>query len=285
MTDIAVVAAIIPTILFSLAIVFEKKISSIAGHYTTSLFVVGVGIIPILLFYLYSNGPMDQNSILFSIASGVFFTLGMLLYYRALETEQIANTGATGLVQPAILVIFSILVLGESLKLSQAIGGIIIALGVFLVVTNQKFKINKNLVPALLANISWALYWVFASYAILESNQVGGPLLISRITGMAVALIAYKLLLKKPLLSKEAKPKLNYLIALGVLAGVLDGVGNAVFGYIVNLDLLSLASIFTTILPLLVAGFGYLIYKERLTKFQGIGIGVAIIGSLIIALF
>lgn len=285
MADLTLLAAILPVFLFGFSIVIEKKVASIFGNYFTGVVIISAGLIPIFLAYLYFNAPLSQISMIESIISGVLLALGFLLYYRALETEQVSNTGATGLAQPAIIVLFSILVLGEALTLPQAIGGVIIISGVFLVVTNNELKINRKLLPAILANISWAGYWIFATYAILGSNQVGFPLLISRITAVILALAAYLLLSKKTLKQRSKVVDFRPIIAIGILGGILDGLGNTSFAYVVKLNLLYLASLFNAGVPLLIAGLGYFFYKDKLTKLQLLGIGVAIIGGLILATF
>jgi len=284
MVDLTTIAAILPAIIWAVTVTMEKKLSVLTGSIKTSILLAGFGIIPILIIFAYSHSAITSYVVILSIISGIFFTVGTLLYYKSLETEQQSNSSGTGLAQPAILIAFSILVLKESLSVLQALGGIIIVAGVFLIITNRKMEINKKLIPALLANVSWAGYWIFASYAILASNQIGAPLLISRVTGFLLAIAVFGIFLNKQKTSKAKPSHLNYVLLLGLFAGVFDAVGNLIFAYVVNLNLLSIASIFTAAMPLFITALGYLIYKERLTKEQGIGMAIAVAGALIIAM-
>ncbi|MDE1828122.1 MAG: DMT family transporter [Candidatus Micrarchaeota archaeon] len=283
MVGLATIAAILPAIIWAFTVTMEKRLSSIAGTFRTSLLLTGFGILPILALFFYSYSATSSYVAILSIISGIFFALGALLYYKSLETEQMSNSSATGLAQPAILIAFSILVLNESISVLQAIGGLIIVAGVFLIITNKKMEVNRRLIPALLANVSWAGYWIFASYAILASNQVGTPLLISRATGFIIVIIFSGLLLAKSSFRPSKNSSLKYVIILGLFAGVFDAVGNVIFGYVVNLNLLSIASIFTAAMPLFITALGYLIYGERMTREQWVGMAVAIAGALIIA--
>ncbi len=272
--------AAIPTLIWSASTAIEKGISVRFGTALTSLMIVGLGIIPMLIYYLIHPIQISFYYSILSALSGLFFACGALLYYKTLETEQVSNTVASGFVQPALILAFSILILHETVSIFQAISGVIIVSGVLLVITTKNLKVNVKILPAVLANASWGIYWIIASTAILGANTIGMTLLISRTSTFAVLLIAFFLFLR----TKSAGKIGNKLIMLVVIAGILDGFGNLFFGFLVSQNLVAVAAIFNTAQPILVTGIAYLFMKERLTKIQGAGMALAVIGALSLAL-
>lgn len=284
MTDLGVVAIAITVVAWAISLTLERRIASIAGNLRGALLVLFAGIFPILLFFLISNFSMSPYEVLLSLASGILLAIGYILYYKSLETEQVSNTSGVGLAQPAILLLFSILILHESITSIQTLGGVIIFVGVLLIITNNKLELNRKLLPALLANVSWAGYWVIASYAILSSQQVGATILIARLTSLVVVLALFAFAMKGRQVPRLKNSVVPSLLILGAVAGILDGLGNATFGYVVQFHLLSLGSIFVASLPLFVTFLAYLFYKEHLTKLQGVGMIMAVIGAFVIAI-
>ncbi|MDE1850320.1 MAG: DMT family transporter [Candidatus Micrarchaeota archaeon] len=285
MADLGVVAIAITVAAWAISLTLERRIAIIAGNLRGAVLVLFVGIFPILIFFLISNFAMSPYAILLSLVSGILLAIGYILYYKSLETEQVSNTSGIGLAQPAILLLFSILVLHETISSIQALGGIIIFVGVLLIITNNKLELNRKLLPALLANVSWAGYWVIASYAILFSQQVGATLLIARLTSLVVVLIAFALAMKNHVVPRLKNSLVPMLLIIGAAAGILDGLGNATFGYVVQFQLLSIGSIFVASLPLFVTLLAYIFYKEHLTRLQGIGMIMAVAGALVVAAF
>lgn len=284
MVDLGVAAIAITIVAWAISLTLERRIAILAGNLRGAVIVIFAGIFPILIFFLLKSFQLSSSDLILSLASGLLLAIGYILYYKSLETEQVSNTSGVGLAQPAILLLFGVLVLKEGINLMQAVGGLTIFLGVILIITNNNFELNRKLLPALFANISWAGYWVLASYAILSSQQVGTVLLIARITSLAIVLVAFGFALRKRQVPKLRSSNVLPLLAIGAVAGVLDGLGNATFGFVVQFQLLSLGSIFVASLPLFVTFLAYLVYKEHLTKLQGIGMIIAVTGALVITI-
>ncbi|MDE1855811.1 MAG: DMT family transporter [Candidatus Micrarchaeota archaeon] len=285
MLSLGVVAAIITLIVWSVSLTMERKIVRLSGNLRGSLLIIASGVLPMLLFYAISPFELNLYAIILAVASGIFLALGYILYYKALETEQISNTSGTGLAQPAILIIFGVLALSEAINAVQALAGLLIFVGVIFIITNNKLKFNRKLIPALLANVSWAAYWIFASYAILSLNQLASTLLVARLIALLIVVAIFRFAFKPGLGGRISSKVFSYLMAISVIAGVLDGFGNVTFGIAVSSNLISLAGIFTAAAPLIVTGLSYVVYKERLTKLQGFGMGLAVIGALVLTIF
>ncbi|MFI5412649.1 MAG: EamA family transporter, partial [Candidatus Micrarchaeales archaeon] len=222
-----------------------------------------------------------------SVIAGVALAFGFILFYKSVESQQISNITVLALLQPLILVTYSLLFLNESITLIQIIGGAIILVGITLDTTTREIKFNKFLIPAILGEISWAIFWIILSKVILITGNLATPLLISRAAAAVTAIFAYLLLFnrsKSKTVQKTSRGKFSIpiLIIFALFAGVFDGVGNIAFGITTSLNQLVLVSIFNAFLPLLVILAAYVIYKERLTYLQKIGIAIATVGAVII---
>ncbi|MDE1804533.1 MAG: EamA family transporter, partial [Candidatus Micrarchaeota archaeon] len=108
-------------------------------------------------------------------------------------------------------------------------------------------------------------------------------LLISRVVAFISGAALFPLLLKKDKISRRSG--VAYIAILLVIAGILDGAGNILFGKVVSLNELQVGSIFSAMVPIVITGLGYVVYKERLTRLQAIGMLAAVMGALIIAIF
>ncbi|MDE1804718.1 MAG: DMT family transporter, partial [Candidatus Micrarchaeota archaeon] len=224
MISIGTIAAVLAVLFWAISLVIEKRIVTILGKTKGAVLVIGLGVLPMLVLSALSFSLLGPAEIALAAISGIFLSIGFVLYYKSLETEQISNTSGTGLLQPALLIIFSVFVLSEPLTLPQIIGGIVIFLGIILILTTERMELNRNLIPAILAQVSWALYWIFATYAILGSHKVAIPLLISRVVAFISGAALFPLLLKKDKISRRSG--VAYIAILLVIAGILDGAGN-----------------------------------------------------------
>ena len=120
-----------------------------------------------------------------------------LLYYKSVETQQISNTVAIGMIQPVLIFVFSIVVLNEGMTLAEIVGGLVVLTGVCLVSLTSGLRFNRRLIPAFLGQAVWAFYWMALSLSIVSSGQAAMPLLISRVFAFLVVVLAYKVFIQK----------------------------------------------------------------------------------------
>lgn len=282
MLGIGLDAAIVATLVWIVGDVFSKSAVKKIGFYNTAMFYLIFDIVPILLVMLvlgFSVGNLNLYSVSLCIIAGFFSAGGYLLLYRILNKEQVTNSYAISEVQPAILVILGLFVLGEHVTSLEEIGIIIIFVGLFLVATTKRLRVDKKLGSAVLANISWSMLWILLIFAISASGVFLLPLLIAKVTA-----VVFGLLLGKYDKRIEHKHKFLEFVPLVLLLGLLDGLGNLLFSYVAYLNVVAVASAITALIPLGVGILGYLFFKEKLTKLQLVGFLIAIMGAVIIGL-
>jgi drug/metabolite transporter (DMT)-like permease len=280
----ALIVALIAVFIWVISGTVEKEVAKTLGGRETSFLILGAGLVSVAIYYaFFFSAQMDLTSLILSIASGVFFAVAALLYYKALETRQVSISYSIGLFQPAIIFIYSIIVLSEHVAFYQALSGFIVLIGVLLMATRKHLRFDRKLAPVFFANIFWAVYWILLSLAIIGTSQVGFPLLISRTVGTLLVVLLYNQVLSGVKRRSANPSKIRYVIILGLAAGLLDGAANTIYSYLVVLKALALGSIVTLLGPFFVVLLAYFIYKEKLTKIEGIGLILAALGALALA--
>ena len=171
--------------------------------------------------------------------------------------------------------------LNESATAMQFAGVLMIFVGALFVISTEGFKINKKLMPALMAYITWTVFWMILTEAITATSTFPSQMLISRIIALVLALIFF---ISKGGGSKSLNKLSPVIFGIGILIGVLDGSGDTLFAYTIHTNLVALGAAITALGPLLVAVFSYFIFRDRLTKAQTLGFAIMILGALVIAL-
>ncbi|AAT43757.1 EamA family transporter [Picrophilus oshimae] len=273
----------------------NSLIKSISGRMNSDLIavtVIGAGIVPMIMSLLFDPAKLNDTVLFLGISSGFFLGLGYILFYKSLKSENLGSAGVTINMQQVIIISFSLFVLKERVSSLILPAVILIITGSLLVTLQGKFRINKYLLLAAIANISWGIYYMPLSFAILSIRSSYVPLLIARISGFVITLIAFESIFmykkirdKKGNLvhySKKYRNVVSYSFGLAVVAGILDGTGNVFYSISISSGFLVIAGALVAILPATLAITGSLIFKEKLSIKQLFGIILSIAGALLI---
>lgn len=257
------------------------------GSTIASLIIVMAGVVPLLIgVFLFGTFSITMYSLFVSVISGIFLALGFLFFFRMFKSELLSSGAGLLAIQPALLFIFGFLVLGEPINLFDILGAVFVLFGIVLISKKKgSLRINKAFVYGIIGNVSWVIYWILVSYAIQGVSQPVLQLTVSRVVSCAVVGLA--LLLTWKAVKKERTQKAgtsHRLFYIGNLAGILNGLGTVLFAIVIVLKFLAIGSIITALGPALLAVFVIIIYKERPEKMKVVGIAIAVIGALLIAL-
>jgi drug/metabolite transporter (DMT)-like permease len=265
--------------------ILAKYIIKRLGKHRYALMVLGIGILPMLAYVAFAGiAGFGLGMLLLSLGSSTFLAAGYILYYKGVETQQITNISALGVVQPAIIFVFGILVLGEGMNSLEIAGGAAIFIGAALLLLTEKMEVNFMLVPIILANASWAVYWIIMSYAIASYGAFSMPLIIARAFAF-VLILAYSFAFGKMEdgIKNMSSAAGFALLLLVVASGVFDGLVNIFFGAVINVGLVAIGSAIVAGTPILTAVLGRLAFRDKLTTLQKIGFLIAVLGSVAIA--
>ncbi len=266
-------------VLWSISGIIIKRVSSKFGNLFATA-AVGAGNVIVLsaVVLLLGNLGISAYAAGLSVAGGIITGVGYLLFYKSLQKQQASNTFSTIEIQVAILFLYGVLVLGEAVSALDVLGIVIIALGT-IAVSIEKMKFNKGLLPAIVAQVFWALGWIFLVYPISVTPNHILPNLISFIAALGmVCLILLACKINKKLdLHPDSKG-----VAVGISAGLFSGSGNAVYTLLIYLKELALSAPISNSTPIIIAVIAHFVYKERLSAIQILGIIAVVLGAVIL---
>ncbi len=259
-----------------------------------ALIVIGAGIVP-MAFSIFMTPHLNiaQTTLFLGVTSGIFLSLGYILFYKSLKGENLGSAGVTINMQQIIVISFSLLILKETVSSLILPAVILIIIGSMLVTIKSGFKINRYLMLAALANIIWGIYYMPLSFAILSLHSSVMPLLIARTSGFIMTFIAFEALfmyrrMKARHFNMEKKAnytaKLSFTLMLAVVAGILDGSGNVFYALSISQGFLVMAGALVAMLPATLALSGKFLFKEKLSSKQYIGVLLSVAGALLIAI-
>ena len=179
-----------------------------------------------------------------------------------------------------ILFLYGALVLGETVSLLDMIGIAVIILGT-IAVSIEKMKFNSGLLPAMGAQVFWALGWILLVYPISVTKNFVLPNLISFSATLAMVCVLLALFGKR---IKHKKKIESSNLAVGVSAGLASGSGNAVYTLLIYLKDLALSAPIANSTPVIIAVIARFVYKERLSAVQYLGIAAVVIGAAMLTI-
>ena len=170
--------------------------------------------------------------------------------------------------------------LGESVSVLDVLGVVIILLGT-LAVSIEKAKFNKGLLPAIAAQVFWALGWIVLVYPISVTPNPILPNLVSFITTLAMACLI--LIVSKINRKLDMHPDSKG-VAVGVSAGLFSGSGNALYAMLIYFRELALSTPISNTTPIIVAVIAHFVYKEKLSLVQALGIIAVVLGAVMLGI-
>jgi len=280
-----IIASLLAVLSWSFVDAVSKLYINRFGKELSSLILLAIGIIPMLLLAMAYPYLGNILFLLFiGLVGGLVLFLGYILVYKSVPSGGVSNSYILLEVQPIILILFGIFVLGEHIGIEKAASIMLIFIGISLILLSKKFKLDKRLVPALIGNVMWAVYWAIIILAFLYYKSFILPLLSVRVFGAFFAYLYYK-----------AKPPKNYykinlskleisIIAILILAGLFDGFGNILFAFISFSNKVVLGSAILSSEPIIIWLIGLIAYHEKITVRQKFGFLVATAGYLLFTL-
>ena len=99
-----------------------------------ALIVIGAGIVP-MAFSIFMSPHLDlaETTLFLGVTSGIFLSLGYILFYKSLKGENLGSAGVTINMQQIIVISFSLLILKETVSSLILPAVILIIIGSMLV--------------------------------------------------------------------------------------------------------------------------------------------------------
>ena len=216
-----------------------------------------------------------------TVVLSVIQIFAFLSYNEALRVGNSSLVGTISGSFTAVVVILSLLFLGESLSMPSIIAIVVIFAGLFLSSVNladikEKTVMNKGTMLSLVAMVGWGLYFTFIKLPVQESGFFW-PSYITTVVG-TVCLFVFGM-------NKIKKPKLGLKSGFPAvfLSGVLLTAGSFAFNLAIESGLSSIVAPIAGAYPALFALLAYFIFKDPITKQQRLGILITLLGIIALA--
>lgn len=286
----ALLLAVIPLIGWGLGDVFGIFSSRKIGSYLTTFyqFLFGILLSFFVLPYVWNDISNITASLLaINILIGTMYVLANFFVNEGFKQSSAPVIGIIIQSFPAIVLLLSALIFKDALSVRQIIWVILVFLGVFLCsvdikkLIKSKIKFDLGIKYALIATTIFSIYFTFFR---IFSNQYGWflPNFISFLT-LPLALILAKKIIKE---KSKIKP-LNNKIIIGalVLSSVLIRSGDIALNLGISKGFASIVSPIAGSSPLVFVIASALVFKDKISKQQIVGLIVSLSGILGLSFF
>lgn len=238
--------------------------SQLAGLVTVTLVVLATGA---------WTGPADW--LVWSVLAGVFGPLGLVAFYTALAT------GTMGVVSPiaalgAVVPVLVGLLQGERPTALQAVGMVVALTGAVLA-SGPELSGGAKARAVLLAALA-GLFFGLALVGIAEGADSDAVMTLfgMRVTSGLLAAAAGLALRTTGGVRWRDAPAL-------VPIGIADAGANLLFGIAATMGLVSIVSVLGALYPVATVLLARYVLRERMLPVQGVGVGVALVGVVVLA--
>lgn len=217
-------------------------------------------------------------------ALGPVGTGAYLAFYRALQLGPIAIVSPIASANGAVVVVLAVILLGDSLSGTQALGAAVVLCCVVLAAVDVGERVpagpgdGDGVRLAVLATVMFGGY-LFALVALAEPLGWLLPILLTRMTGLPLlaAIVARRRERPWRLLGRGA-------LAVACAAGWLESAGFLLFNRGAEIGQAALTSAAAATYPLVPVACGLLLLHERLRTYQAAGIAGVLAGMTLLAL-
>lgn len=266
--------------------IFGTIASRKIGGYSTSVWSVIFGILTSSLFIPFFIGEFERVSIsgvLLTLFLGVILLGSFLAFNEGLRLGNASLVGTIAASFAALVVLLSIIFLGERINFQQFLSMIIIFIGFIL--SSLDFKslkerkiFNKGIVLAIIAMLGWGIFYTFIKLPIQEM----GWFWATYISLFAFPIYFVYGFFKRIKLEKPTKNRaLPHILANEFL---LSGGGYS-FNIGISLGLTSVVAPIAGSYPTLFVVLAFLIFKDPITRQQIAGIITTLIGIILLSVF
>lgn len=237
------------------------------------------GTVPLLLvFPLLNDGVLSTGALWWGCAAGVSGGAGVVLLYRGLARGRMSVVAPITSVEAAVVPVLFGLLTGERPGAWSLFGVVVALFAVALVSSSAETSAAEGMsgIPeAIGAGLAFGIFFIVLDQA--GDNAGMWPILSMR--GTSLALVAVALFGTRTKLAPA--PGTLWGIAL---SGILDVAANVLYLLSTQQGLLSLVAVITSMYPAATVVLARILLKERLTKNQLVGLGLAAVGVTLIAL-
>ena len=257
--------------------VFAKQIGSFKSLFWSQL----AGFISVLLLALILKSSVNVPALelMLSLVAAILYSAGYLFFFKGFELGNVSIIAATMNLWAVFTMLFAFLFMGQRLSASQTLGVTLIILGATLAslnwaeIRNQKFQLSAGVKEAVFGAFFFGVFWNVSEVISEKIGWLATTLFIK--LGIIFFLLIFSLLVKQKIGLGAAPTKTKAII---LLMGAIEAGAVALVNFGLTIGDAILITPIASALSIVTITLAIIFLKDRVTKIQGLGIIMAIIG-------
>jgi len=263
--------------------VFAKQIGSFKSLFWSQL----AGLISIFLLAIVFRSRVNTPVlvIILSLIAAILYSAGYLFFFKGFELGNMSIIAATMNLWTVFTMLFAFIFMGQRLSAFQTLGVLMIIFGATLAslnwseIRNQKFQLSAGVKEAVFGAFFFGVFWNVSE---VISEKVGWLLTTLFIKfGIILFLLIFSLLVKQKIGLAKTSTKTKTII---LLMGVIETGAVALVNYGLTIGDAILITPIASALSIVTITLAIIFLKDKVAKFQGLGIITAIVGIIVTAL-
>ncbi len=263
--------------------VFAKKIGAFKSLFWSQL----AGLISVLLLAIVFKSNVNISVLVFvlSLIAAVLYSAGYLFFFKGFEIGNVSIIAATMNLWTVFTMFFAFVFMGQRLSALQTLGVLMIIFGATLASLNwseirkRRFQLSAGVKEAVFGAFFFGVFWNVSEIISEKAGWLLTTLFIK--LGIILFLLIFSLLAKKGIAPAEISTRTKFII---LLMGVVEAGAVALINYGLTIGDAILITPIASALSIVTITLAIIFLKDKVSKIQGLGIIMAIVGIVITAL-
>ena len=263
--------------------VFSKQIGSFKSLFWSQL--AGFGSILLLAFVSKTETNIPVLAIILFPIAAIVYSAGYLFFFKGFEKGNVSIVAATMNLWAVFTMLFAFIFMGQRLTTTQTIGVFMIISGATIAsvewgsIRNQGFQLSLGVKEAILGAFFFGIFWNISEIISEEIGWLLTTLLVK--LGVAGFLLIFSFVVKQEVGLKNSSIKTKYVI---LLMGMIEVSAVALVNYGLTIGDAILITPIASALSIVTITLAVIFLKDKISKLQGLGIVMAIVGIFATAL-
>ncbi|MFN8456665.1 MAG: DMT family transporter [Anaerolineae bacterium] len=257
--------------------VFSKQIGFFKSLFWSQL--AGLASILLIAFALKTEINISILAIILSPIAAIVYSAGYLFFFKGFEKGNVSIIAATMNLWAVFTMLFAFIFMGQRLTTTQTIGVLMIISGAALAsidwgrIRNQRLQLSLGVREAILGAFFFGIFWNFSE---LISEEIGWLLTTLLVKfGISVFLLIFSFAVKQEVGLINSSTKTKYVI---LLMGIIEVGAVALVNYGLTIGDAILITPIASALSIVTITLAVFFLKDKVSKLQGFGIFMAIVG-------
>lgn len=262
--------------------VYAKQIGSFKSLFWSQL--AGLASVLLLLSIVTTSFNIPVLIFLLLPLAAIFYSAGYLFFFRGFELGNISTVAATMNLWPVFTMLVAFIFMGQRLTTTQTIGVFMIIAGVTLASLNWSeiresgFGVSSGVKETVAGAFFFGIYWNVSE---IISEEIGWLLTTLFIKlGIIIFLLIFSSIIKRELNLSQVSTKTKWIV---LLMGIIEAGAVAVVNYGLTIGDAILITPIASALSIVTISLAIIFLRDKITKLQGLGITMAIIGIIVTA--